>query len=240
MDRIFPSDGNGMGSIPVLNTNLVGEDMKKVENVVRYYALCNKLKDLVRTGWLDWHVSRNRVESVAEHIFGVEMLAIAMKSEYNYDVDLEKVILMIAVHELEEIYIGDLTPFQISRDEKEKMGHEAVEKVLDGLLLKDEINKLILEFDERKTKESLFAYYCDKLECDLQCKIYDEESCVDLDKEMVNRELHNRDAKDMYEKGASWSDMWITNDQKRCDFDDNFNEVAEYIKEVGIVKYMEE
>lgn len=214
--------------------------MKKVENIVRYYTLCNKLKDIVRTGWLDWHVSRNRVESVAEHIFGVEMLAIAMKSEYGYDVNLEKVILMIAVHELEEIYIGDLTPFQISRDEKEKLGHEAIEKVLDGLLLKDEIRSLILEFDERKTKEALFAYYCDKLECDLQCKLYDEESCVDLDKEMVNRELYNPDAKDMYEKGASWSNMWITNDQKRCSFDENFNEVAEYIKNEGIVKYIED
>ena len=214
--------------------------MKKVENIVRYYTLCNKLKDIVRTGWLDWHVSRNRVESVAEHIFGVEMLAIAMKSEYGYDVNLEKVILMIAVHELEEIYIGDLTPFQISRDEKEKLGHEAIEKVLDGLLLKDEIRSLILEFDERKTKEALFAYYCDKLECDLQCKLYDEESCVDLDKEMVNRELYNPDAKEMYEKGASWSNMWITNDQKRCSFDENFNEVAEYIKNEGIVKYIED
>ena len=214
--------------------------MKKVENIVRYYTLSYKLKDIVRTGWVDWHVSRNRVESVAEHIFGVEMLAIAMKSEYGYDVNLEKVILMIAVHELEEIYIGDLTPFQISRDEKEKLGHEAIEKVLDGLLLKDEIRSLILEFDERKTKEALFAYYCDKLECDLQCKLYDEESCVDLDKEMVNRELYNPDAKDMYEKGASWSNMWITNDQKRCSFDENFNEVAEYIKNEGIVKYIED
>ena len=214
--------------------------MKKVENIVRYYTLCNKLKDIVRTGWLDWHVSRNRVESVAEHIFGVEMLAIAMKSEYGYVVILEKVILKIAVHELEEIYIGDLTPFQISRDEKEKLGHEAIEKVLDGLLLKDEIRSLILEFDERKTKEALFAYYCDKLECDLQCKLYDEESCVDLDKEMFNRELYNPDAKDMYEKGASWSNMWITNDQKRCSFDENFNEVAEYIKNEGIVKYIED
>ena len=214
--------------------------MKKVENIVRYYTLCNKLKDIVRTGWLDWHVSRNRVESVADHIFGVEMLAIAMMSEFGYDVNLEKVILMIAVHELEEIYIGDLTPFQISRDEKEKLGHEAIEKVLDGLLLKDEIRSLILEFDERKTKEALFAYYCDKLECDLQCKLYDEESCVDLDKEMVNRELYNPDAKDMYEKGASWSNMWITNDQKRCSFDENFNEVAEYIKNAGIVKYIED
>ena len=45
--------------------------MEKEENVLRYYVLCNKLKDVVRTGWLDWHVERERVESVAEHIFGV-------------------------------------------------------------------------------------------------------------------------------------------------------------------------
>ena len=42
------------------------------------------------------------------------MLAIAMKSEYQYDIDIEKVILMLAVHELEEIVIGDLTLFQIT------------------------------------------------------------------------------------------------------------------------------
>ena len=47
-------------------------------------------------------------------------------------------------------------------------------------------------------------------------------------------------AKDMYEKGASWSNMWITNDQKRCSFDENFNEVAEYIKNEGKVKYIED
>ena len=31
---------------------------------------------------------RERLESVAEHIFGVQMLAIAMKSEYEYDIDI--------------------------------------------------------------------------------------------------------------------------------------------------------
>ena len=214
--------------------------MSKEENVIKYYVLCNKLKNVIRTGWKDWNVQRERIESVAEHIFGVQMLAIAMKSEYQYDIDIMKVIMMLAVHELEEIIIGDLTQFQISKQEKVEIGHKAIEDVLSGLADKKQIMNLILEFDERKTKEAIFAYYCDKLECDLQCKLYDEESCVDLDKEMVNRELYNPDAKDMYEKGASWSNMWITNDQKRCSFDENFNEVAEYIKNEGIVKYIED
>lgn len=94
--------------------------MRKEENVLRYYVLCNKLKNTIRTGWKDWNVNRERLESVAEHIFGVQMLAIAMKSEYQYDVDIMKVIYMLAIHELEEIYIGDLTQFQISRDERKK------------------------------------------------------------------------------------------------------------------------
>ena len=108
--------------------------MSKEKNVVNYYVLCNKLKDVIRTGWIDWNVNRDRVESVAEHIFGVQMLAIAMKSEYQYDIDIMKVIFMLAIHELGETIIGDLTLFQISKEEKEKIEHEAVHKILSCLV----------------------------------------------------------------------------------------------------------
>ena len=58
------------------------------------------------------------------------MLAIAMKSEYKYDVDIMKVIYMLAIHELEEIVIGDLTQFQISREEKKEIGHKASQSLI--------------------------------------------------------------------------------------------------------------
>ena len=61
--------------------------MSKEKNVINYYVLCNKLKNVIRTGWLDWNVTRDRVESIAEHIFGVQSLAIAMSSQYEYDID---------------------------------------------------------------------------------------------------------------------------------------------------------
>ena len=104
--------------------------MTKEQSVLKYYVLCNRLKDVIRTGWKDWRVERERVESVAEHIYGVQMLALAMHSEYKYDVDIFKVLFMLAIHELEEIIIGDLTLFQITKEEKEELGHEALEKVL--------------------------------------------------------------------------------------------------------------
>lgn len=204
--------------------------MNKAESVVKYYVLCNKLKDVVRTGWKDWNVSRDRVESVAEHTYGVQMLAIAMKSQYEYDIDLEKVILMLAVHELEEIYIGDLTLFQISKEEKARLGHEAVAKVLDGILDKEQISNIILEFDERMTKEAVFAYHCDKLECDLQSKLYDEEGCVDLNNQEGNKTFYDDKVKKLLEKEKSWSGMWLQFGQDRYNYDDNFLEVSNYAK----------
>ena len=204
--------------------------MKKEERVVNYYLLCNKLKDIVRTGWLNWKVKRERVESIAEHIYGVQMLAIAMKSEYQYDIDIMKVIYMLAIHELGETIIGDLTPFEISREEKEKIEHEAVHNILKSLLDGEKIEKLFLEFDAHETKEAKFAYYCDKLECDIQCKLYDQEKCVDLNQQEENETVSDELIKKMLDTNISWSDMWLENNQKNYFDDKNFVDVSNYVK----------
>ena len=203
--------------------------MCKEKNVINYYVLCNKLKNVIRTGWLDWNVNRERVESIAEHIFGVQMLAIAMKSEYGYDdVDILKVIYMLAIHELGEAIIGDLTQFQISKAEKEIIEHDAVHKILGSLLDGEEIEKLFLEFDNKSSKEALFAYQCDKLECDLQCKLYDQENTVDFNKQENNKTFYNEDVQKLYKDGLSWSEMWIMFGQNRYNYDDNFKAVSNY------------
>ena len=208
--------------------------MNTAKNVVNYYVLCNKLKDVIRTGWKDWNVKRERIESVAEHIYGVQMLAIAMKSEYQYDIDINKVIMMLAVHELEEIIIGDLTQFQISKEEKNKIGHEAIQKILKDLIDKDYILSLIYEFDERKTKEAIFAYQCDHLECDIQAKLYDLENCVDLNEQDNNTTFKNDDVQELLEKEKSFSNMWLLFGQTRYNYDENFMEVSNYVKDNNI------
>ena len=205
--------------------------MTREENVLKYYVLCNKLKDVIRTGWKDWHVERTRVESVAEHIYGVQMLALAMHSEYKYDIDISKVIFMLAVHELEEIIIGDLTLFQISKEEKEKLGHDALKEVLGCLITGEEIEKLIHEFDERKTKEAFFAYQCDKLECDIQSKIYGEEDCVDLNNQVDNKSAKHPRVVALLEEEKDWARMWLKFGQEKYPYDENFKAVSDYAKE---------
>ena len=206
--------------------------MRKEESVISFYVLCNKLKDIIRTGWKDWKVNRDRVESIAEHIYGVQMLAIAMKSEYEYDIDITKVIFMLAIHELGETVIGDITQFQMSKEQKERIEHEAVHDILSNLIDGETIEELFLEFDAHETKEALFAYQCDKLECDIQCKLYDQEGCVDLNNQEGNATYNNPTVKAMLDNGASWSDMWLQFGQNKYPYDENFMAVSKYVKEI--------
>ena len=200
--------------------------MSKEERILNYYMLCNKLKDIVRSGWKVWNIKRERVESIAEHIYGVQMLAIAMKSEYQYDISLEKVILMLAIHELGETVIGDLTQFEIDSKSKEIIEHKAVHTILHGLIEGEKLEELFLEFDAKETKEAIFAYQCDKLECDLQSKLYDEEKCVDLNNQPNNEVINNKRVKELLNNGESFSEMWLKFGQETYPYDENFRSVS--------------
>lgn len=214
----------------------------KEENVVNYYILCHKLKKIIRTGWLDWNVDADRLESVAEHIYGTQMLAIAIKSEYPeyQDINLEKVILMLAIHEIGEATIGDLTQFQITKAEKIKIEYAAVSKTLKGLIDGPKIEQLFIEFDEHKTKDAFFAHLCDKLECDIQAKIYDEEANIDLNNQDDNisfkhelvQKLLNKYQNDEY----AFSKMWLDFGQEKYNYDQPFIDISNYVKENTITK----
>jgi putative hydrolase of HD superfamily len=156
-------------------------EKEKIINSLKFYLLATKLKDTVRSGWKIWGIDRHRVESVAEHIYGTCILAIAIDSEFKFDLDLKKAIMMLVLHELEEVIIGDITILDdVTKEEKRTQGAKAIEKVLDPLAKKSEYIELLNEFEEEKTFESQYAKMCDKLECDIQAKLYCEEGTAEL------------------------------------------------------------
>lgn len=210
--------------------------MLKAAKVVRFYSLCNRLKDVVRSGWKVWHVKRERLESVAEHVYGTQMLAIAMWTEYGYELDLAKVIMMLAVHELEEMVIGDVIPFEVSAEEKKVRGREAVIELLSGLDGDVPVRELAEEFYAQETTEAKFAKECDKLEADLQCRMYDEEGCIDLAEQEGNAMLANAEVREIAEGKGSASEIWLEYNRRKNGYDENFLEVSRYVEENGIIK----
>ena len=207
---------------------------ERLESTMRFYLLATQLKYKIRSGWDEkhWNVSKERLESIAEHVYGTCILALSIDSEFKTHLDIDKVVKMLVLHELGEVVIGDITPFDnVTPEEKMKTEHEAIKEVLGNLIKRDEYFALLLEFDERKTKEAIFAYHCDKLECDIQMKLYDQEGCFDLKNQPNNPIINNPNVRKVLDSEKSISNAWIEFDRSKYEDDKNFIEIIEYLKE---------
>ena len=207
---------------------------EKIKDIMSFYALCSKLKDTIRKGPLTWNANRERIESVAEHIYGVQMLAISIYYQFGYKLDLNKVIYMLAIHELEEIEIGDLAFYETTKEDKLEKGKNATDLILKDLVGKEEISKLLDEYNERKTDEAIFAYHCDKLECDVQMKLYDQEGCFDLNNQPNNPIIDLPSVRKVLDSESSISNAWIEFDRSKFEDDPVFIEIINWLKDNNI------
>ena len=214
---------------------------KKIKNLLQFYLLATELKDKIRSGWKVWNIDRQRVESVAEHIYGTCILAISIDSQFKLDIDLYKVIIMLVLHEIEEIKIGDLTPFdKVTKEEKRKIGKQAVEEVLSTIDKKVQYIELIEEFENMKTNESRFAKMCDKLEADIQCKLYCEEKSIDINSKENTHLLKDSRVQKLLNNGEKTvADLFIENDRSIYT-EKVFEEIANYIKDNDLLNLKKE
>lgn len=211
---------------------------EKLNDAMRFYLLATQLKYKIRSGWDEthWNVSKERIESIAEHVYGTCILALSIDSEFTTNLDINKVIKMLVIHEIGEVVIGDITPFDnITPEEKLKKEHEAIKEVLGNLIKKDEFYSLLLEFDEKKTKESIFAYHCDKLEADIQAKIYQDMGCQNpLDEQENNVVFKKPKVQQMVKDGAKCAfDIWYEWDKSLYSDDETFANILDYVKKIN-------
>lgn len=163
-----------------------------LNNAFAFYYKASELKDILRSGAIQWNVKKDRMESVAEHIYGCLILAIALKSELNIEVDLGKTLEMITIHELEELVIGDITPLDnVNKSDLEQKAKNAVEEIVSKLNFSNKLLNLTDEFNTCKSNEAKFARAIDKLECVLEFKKYQDKGQVSLDN-VTEKMLENK------------------------------------------------
>ena len=208
---------------------------KKIDDAMRFYLLATKLKYKLRSGWDEkhWNVTSKRKESIAEHVYGTCILAISLKYSCNIDVDMEKVLKMLTLHEIGEVIIGDITPFDhVTSKEKEEIEHKAMADMLGDIFGKDELLSLLIEFDSHKTNEAQFAYLCDKIEADIQAKVYqDKGEQRTLDDQDGNVTFEYPKIQEIISNGAKTVfDVWYEFDKVKYEDSPVFKAVIEYIK----------
>ena len=131
---------------------ILKEDPQKIETVLQYYTLTNKLKDIVRDLWNNCNTNNNRLESVAEHIYGTCMLAVGIWSETLPEVNLSQVLLMLAFSEIKQC--------------------DNPKIIFEKLVAKEAYSNLLKEYDDGLTKEAVFAHKCSYLETVIQSATY--------------------------------------------------------------------
>lgn len=136
-----------------------------LQKILSFIVEVDKIKNIMRRTLL---VDGSRRENDAEHSWHLAIMAMLL-TEYADDKNftLDKVLKMVIVHDLVEIYAGDTFAFDVKGNiEKEDKEKQAADKLFGQLPSNQgkQLRKLWEEFDEAKTPEARYAAALDRLQ----------------------------------------------------------------------------
>lgn len=168
-----------------------------MKNLVDFFHNVGKLKEMPRRGWVINDIKNG--ESIAEHIFRASLMAWVLGKEKK-GLNIERVMKIALMHDICEIYAGDITPYdpilpkdgksrkevmktwpRFTQAQKLKISrekHKKEEKGLNRLIknlptgLKKEMKNLWLDYEKGLTPEGRFFRQTDRLETFLQAIEY--------------------------------------------------------------------
>lgn len=168
-----------------------------MKELLDFFHEIGKLKKIPRRGWVINDIKNP--ESIAEHVFRATIMAWVL-GEKEGGLNIEKILKMALIHDLCEIYAGDITPYDLilprtkkkraelmktwprfSKSEKKKLAQrkykkekKALEKLIAKLPtdLKKEIKSLWFEYERGLTSEGKFFRQTDRIENFLQAMEY--------------------------------------------------------------------
>lgn len=167
-----------------------------MKDLVNFFHQAGKLKEMPRRGWVIREIKNP--ESIADHIFRTSLIAWVLGSKKRLNI--ERVLKIALIHDLCEIYAGDITPYdsilpkdikkrrellktwpRFSEKEKKRLSEKkhkkekaALEKLLKDLPgnLAGEIKHLWNDYEKGLTREGRFFKQADRLENFLQSAEY--------------------------------------------------------------------
>jgi len=168
-----------------------------MEELLNFFIEIGKLKRMPRRGWVINQIKNP--ESIAEHSFRAALMTWILGEEKG-GLNIEKLLKMILIHDVCEVYAGDTTPYDlILLKNKKKLRelmktwprfptpikkevvlkkHQKEAKALEKLIsklppnLKKEIKNLWLDYEKGLTSEGRFLRQADRMENFLQAYEY--------------------------------------------------------------------
>lgn len=140
-------------------------DNERLRKQIEFIVEVDKLKQIYRQTLL---MDGTREENDAEHSWHLALMAMVLHEHSSTkDLDITRVLKMLLVHDLVEIYAGDTFCYDekgnLDKADRELIAAERLYSILPSDQ-SQEFRALWDEFEERKTPEALFASSLDRLQ----------------------------------------------------------------------------
>ena len=136
----------------------------RLEKQIEFILEIDRLKTVLRRTSL---TDGSRRENSAEHSWHLAVMALLLSEYADEDVDIQKVVKMVLVHDLVEIDAGDTFCYDaeasVGREERERVAAARLFSLLPGEQGR-ELTRLWEEFESRATPESRFAAALDRMQ----------------------------------------------------------------------------
>ncbi len=136
--------------------------MQAIEQTLAFIVEIEKLKRVLRK---TKPVGLDRYENSAEHSWHVCMTAMLLKDYSNQDIDINRVIRMLLIHDLGEIDAGDTIVYESQSAEVKAQELKGIQRLFD-LLPNDKAEEFISlwqEFEAGETPDAAYAKAVDRV-----------------------------------------------------------------------------
>jgi putative hydrolases of HD superfamily len=137
---------------------------ERLRQQLAFVVEADRLKTVLRRSPL---AAADRRENDAEHSWHIALMAVVLAEYADEPVDVGRVVQLVVVHDLVEIYAGDTFLYDDAMTATQPDRERAAAEVLFGMLPADQgswLRGLWDEFESRQTPESRFAKAMDRLE----------------------------------------------------------------------------
>lgn len=162
--------------------------MTNIQNMYQLILELDKLKLVFR----NTTTTADRKESTAEHSWSATMITIVLMNELKKefpDIDELKIIKLTLIHDIVEVYAGDVMAFDIeARKDKEKIEAEALKKLMSIYPeFGQELHQLWYEFEEKNSIEGKIAKAADAI-CPIFQRLQSKQSYIPFNLTIANLE----------------------------------------------------
>jgi putative hydrolase of HD superfamily len=136
----------------------------RLQQIIDFLIVADGLKTVERAGYI---ADGSRHETDSDHTWHMALFALLLHRETGLELDLAKVLSMILVHDMVEIFAGDVVVYDVAaRAAAREREVEAAERLF-GMLPEDlgaQLRGLWDEFEENQSDEARFAKALDRLQ----------------------------------------------------------------------------